>query len=271
MRENPLANALHQVFLNSPHYARLLSRTARHAGRSHTELNLAGLTDSAKSLVLTVLQHQVRRPMFLVVQDNHLGAHYHQEFNNLSKYPVFFYPSSEVSPYEQVLSSPDNVASQMEVLEHIISKPDEPYLVVVTARALMQRVLPREVLSENNIRLKVKETYDTDDLAARLVRLGYTRESLVTLRGEFSIRGDIIDVFPAHGPPLRLELFGDEIESIRAFNIDNQRSVESKDTALIPNSVGGTVTSYYRGSHGGAWRRAGRHAARSHGARFTSD
>lgn len=234
MRENPLANALHQVFLNSPHYARLLSRTAKHAGRTHTELNLAGLSDSAKSLVLTVLLHEVRRPMFLVVQDNHVGAHYHQEFNNLSKYPVFFYPSSEVSPYEQVLSSPDNVASQMEVLEHISSNPGEPYLVVVTARALMQRVLTREVLSQNNIRLNVKESYDTDELAARLVRLGYTRESLVTLRGEFSIRGDIIDVFPAHGPPLRMELFGDEIESIRAFNIDSQRSVESRDTALIP-------------------------------------
>lgn len=234
MRENPLANALHQVFLNSPHYARLLARTARSAGRAHTELNLAGLTDSAKSLVLTILLHEVRRPMFLVVQDNHVGAHYHQEFNNLSKYPVFFYPSSEVSPYEQVLSSPDNVASQMEVLEHISSNPGEPYLVVVTARALMQRVLPRDLLSDNNIRLNVGESYDTDQLAARLVRLGYTRESLVTLRGEFSIRGDIIDVFPAHGPPLRMELFGDEIESIRAFNIDNQRSIESRESALIP-------------------------------------
>ena len=59
-----------------------------------------------------------------------------------------------------------------------------------------------------------------------LVRLGYSKESLVTLRGEFSVRGDIIDVYPSAGMPVRIELFGDEIESIRVFNIENQRSVE---------------------------------------------
>ncbi|MBX9666554.1 MAG: transcription-repair coupling factor [Candidatus Obscuribacterales bacterium] len=231
MRDNPLANALHQVFINSPNYARLLARTARH---SSTELNLAGLTDSAKTLVLTVLQHEIRRPVFLVVADNHLGAFYHQEFNNLSRYPVFLYPSSEVSPYEQVLSSPDNVASQLEVLQHLMSKPTQPYVVIVTARALMQRVLSPDLLTNNTLELKANDAYDTNKLAQSLTRLGYTREALVTLRGEFSIRGDIIDIFPSSGPPVRIELFGDEIESVRVFNIDNQRSVEQRNSVVIP-------------------------------------
>lgn len=231
MRDNPLANALHQVFINSPNYARLLARTAKQA---QTELNLAGLTDSAKTLVLTVLQHEIRRPMFLVVADNHSGAFFHQEFTALSRYPVFLYPSSEVSPYEQVLSSPDNVASQMEVLQHVMSNPEQPYVVLVTARALMQRVLSREVLTDNTLELKAGDSYDTTQLAERLARLGYSREALVTLRGEFSIRGDIIDIFPSAGSPARIELFGDEIESVRVFNIDNQRSVEQKNSISIP-------------------------------------
>lgn len=71
MRDNKLANALHESFRNSPVYARLLARTARGA---KTELNLAGLTDSAKSLILSCLQHEIRRPVFLVVQDNHVAA-----------------------------------------------------------------------------------------------------------------------------------------------------------------------------------------------------
>ncbi|MBX9693657.1 MAG: hypothetical protein K2Z81_14815, partial [Cyanobacteria bacterium] len=231
MRENPLANALHQVFLNSPHYARLLARTAR---QSKTELNLAGLTDSAKSLVLSVLQHEIRRPFYIVVQDNHTGARLHQELSNLSKYPVLLYPASEVSPYEQVLSSPDNVAAQLEVLGRARSQHPEPYTVIVTARALMQRVLPPDILEKNTITLKTGETHDTNELAKKLTRLGYTRESLVTLRGEFSIRGDIIDVYPSSGLPFRLELFGDEIESIRVFNIDNQRSIEGQEFVTIP-------------------------------------
>ncbi|HZT36087.1 MAG TPA: hypothetical protein VFA15_09210, partial [Nitrososphaera sp.] len=188
MRENPLANALHQVFVNSPNYARLLARTARGrtagAGAAGNELNLAGLTDSAKSLVLSVLQHEIRRPLFLIVPDNHAGAFYHQEYNNLSRYPVYLYPASEVSPYEQVLSSPDNVASQLEVLEHILSKPVEPYVVLVSARSLMQRVLSADVLTSNTLVLKKGDAFDTKDLALALSRLGYARESLVTLRGE---------------------------------------------------------------------------------------
>jgi transcription-repair coupling factor (superfamily II helicase) len=229
-----LVSRLHQLFLDSPQYAKLLGRTARGAAR--TELNLVGLTDSAKSLVFSVLAHETRRPLILVVQDNHTGARYHQELSNLSRYPVFFYPSSEVSPYEQVLSSPDNIAAQLELLRHIMKgeKESEPYIAVVSARALSQRVLSKEQLERHSLSLKVGEQIDSTELGRRLAALGYSKEALVTLRGEFSIRGDIIDVFPSCGLPIRIELFGDEIESMRVFNIDSQRSIEPTDKISIP-------------------------------------
>lgn len=229
-----LVSRLHQLFLDSPQYAKLLGRTARGAAR--TELNLVGLTDSAKSLVFSVLAHETRRPLILVVQDNHTGARYHQELSNLSRYPVFFYPSSEVSPYEQVLSSPDNIAAQLELLRHIMKgeNESEPYIAVVSARALSQRVLSKEQLERHSLSLKVGEQIDSTELGRRLAALGYSKEALVTLRGEFSIRGDIIDVFPSCGLPIRIELFGDEIESMRVFNIDSQRSIEPTDKISIP-------------------------------------
>lgn len=226
-----LASRLHQLFIDSPQYARLLSRTARGA---KGELNLVGLTDSAKSLVLSVLSHETKRPVFLVVQDNHTGARYHQELTNLSRFPIYVFPSGEVSPYEQVLSSPDNIATQMEVLRQTQEKPNEPFIAVVSARALTQRVLPPAVLKSSTLVLKRGDSIDSAELARRLSNLGYSREALVTLRGEFSIRGDIIDIFPSCGLPVRVELFGDEIESMRVFNIDSQRSVETSDTCLIP-------------------------------------
>jgi transcription-repair coupling factor (superfamily II helicase) len=231
MRENALVTALHQKFLESPQYAKLLARTAK---ASNSELNIAGLTDSAKTLILSLLMHEVKRPFFMIVPDNHIGARFQQEFVNMSRYPVFFFPSSEVSPYEQVLSSPDNTAPQMELLQHMMQHPKDPYVVLVPVRALTQRVLDAETLKRNNIHLKIGETVDSNGLARMLTRIGYTKESVVTLRGEFSIRGDIIDIFPSAGMPIRIELFGDEIESIRVFNIENQRSVEETPTVVIP-------------------------------------
>jgi len=231
MSENLLASALHQRFLDCPQYARLLARTAR---AYQGELQIAGLSDSAKSLILSLLLHEVKRPFFLVASDNHQAARYYQELSNLSSHPVFLYPASEVSPYEQVLSSADTISGQMEVLQHILSSSsDQPYMVVLPARALMQRVLDRETLFSHTLRIKTGDTVEPGSLAAAMTRLGYARESLVTLRGEFSIRGDIIDVFPSFGPPVRIELFGDQVESIRVFNIDNQRSVEEIGAASV--------------------------------------
>lgn len=223
MRDNVLAQALHQHFLDCPQYAKILARTAKH---SRQELHITGLSDSAKSLILSLLHHEIRRPLFLVAEDHNHAARYQQELSNLSRYRVLLYPASEVSPYEQVLHSPDTIAQQMEVLQQIMQPQSEPYIVVLPARAIMQRVLDRKTLQANTLRVKKGQALELAQLRLELVRLGYSKESIVTLRGEFSTRGDIIDIFPSGGPSVRIELFGDEVESIRHFSIDTQRSIE---------------------------------------------
>lgn len=232
MRDNVLAQALHQHFLDCPQYAKILARTAR---QSKQELHITGLSDSAKSLVLSLLHHEIKRPIFLIAPDHHHAARYHQEIANLSRYKAFLFPASEVSPYEQVLHSPDTIASQMEVLQHLMSGPTEPYFIVLPARALMQRLLDRNTLASNTITVKQGQTLDVEALKLELVRLGYSKENIVTLRGEFSTRGDIIDIFPSAGHPVRIELFGEEVESIRIFSIETQRSVETvQSTEIYP-------------------------------------
>ena len=223
MRDNVLAQALHQHFLDCSQYAKILARTAKH---SRQELHITGLSDSAKSLVLSLLHHEIKRPFFLVAQDHHHAARYHQEISNLSRFNVFLYPASEVSPYEQVLQSQDTIAAQMELLQHIIKNESDPYIVILPARALMQRVLDRKTLENNTLKVKKGDSLDLNSLRLELVRLGYSKESIVTLRGEFSSRGDIIDIFPSAGLPVRIELFGEEVESIRHFSAETQRSIE---------------------------------------------
>lgn len=230
MRDNVLAQALHQHFLDCPQYAKILARTAKF---SRQDLHITGLSDSAKSLILSLLHHEIRRPFFLVAPDHNHAARYQQELSNLSRYKVLLYPASEVSPYEQVLHSPDTIAQQMEVLQLILQNPSEPYIVVLPARAIMQRVLDQNTLKKNTLRYKKGQSLDMAQMRLELVRLGYSKESIVTLRGEFSTRGDIIDVYPSCGPAVRIELFGDEVESIRHFSIDTQRSIEELETVEI--------------------------------------
>ncbi len=248
--QNPLANFIEPRLLQCPQYARLLARLRRQDKDVQSESTIAGLTDSAKSLLLSGMLSDLRQPLFFVVSDSHQAAFYERELNDICEYPVLTYPASEISPYEQVLSSPDNIAAQMQVLYRLLGKQranggeepsdqarqrldNDPYLVIVPARALMQRVLDKETLLANTFSLKVGEDIDRDELAHKLIGLGYTRESLVTLRGEFSIRGDIVDIYPSAFEPVRIELFGDQIESIRSFKIDDQRSIEQKNSISI--------------------------------------
>ncbi len=234
MLVNPLADFLEPRLLQCPQYARLLARLRRPAEDISTESSIAGLTDSAKSLILSGLLSDLRQPLFFVVSDSHQAAFFERELNDICKYPVLMYPASEISPYEQVLSSPDNIAAQMEVLYRLVGNDEyQQYIVIIPARALMQRVLDKQTLLDHTFTLKVGEEIDRDTLAQKLIARGYTRESTVTLRGEFSIRGDIVDIYPSAFEPLRVELFGDQIESIRSFKIEDQRSIEQKETISI--------------------------------------
>lgn len=106
-------------------------------------------------------------------------------------------------------------------------------LVVCSLRALLQTTLSPEQLKRSRFQLKVGELVDRDTIVELLAEEGYSRVGMVERRGEFSLRGGILDVFPLTGDPVRLELFGDEIESIRVFDRDSQRSVMSVNSVEI--------------------------------------
>ena len=232
IKDTQLISQLQQHFIACRPYARLLAKTARD---SAAEVNLNGLHDSAKSLLLSVLVQEIKRPLIVVAADAQQAIRFYQELVNLSRVPVFLYPASEISPYEQVVSSSDIIAGQMEVMEHFLSgQGTKPCVVVLTVKALTQRVLPPEVLQENSLSIKINDKLNSLELARLLSELGYTRSHTVSMRGEFSIRGDIIDIYPSAGAPLRIELFDEEVESLRIFSPDTQRSQEEISAAVIP-------------------------------------
>jgi len=114
---------------------------------------------------------------------------------------------------------------------------DEPLLVVAPIRSLLQKTMSRAALEQSRWVVKKGESTDRDTMLEMLVSEGYHRETMVERRGEFSARGDIIDIYPITGEPVRVELFGDEVESIRHINLDTQRSVkEIEEFSVSPIS-----------------------------------
>jgi transcription-repair coupling factor (superfamily II helicase) len=127
---------------------------------------------------------------------------------------------------------------QLAALERLQgASKDESLMVVAPIRSLLQKTMSRSALEQSRWMVKKGEMTDRDTLLEMLVSEGYHRETMVERRGEFSARGDIVDIYPITGQPVRVELFGDEVESIRHFNLDTQRSIkEIEEFSVSPIS-----------------------------------
>ncbi|EWY42093.1 transcription-repair coupling factor [Skermanella stibiiresistens SB22] len=148
-------------------------------------------------------------------------------------------PAWDCLPYDRVSPNVDIVSRRVEGLTRLIEPAGgRPRLILTTVNALLQKVPPRAVFSHATFRAGVGDRIDLDRLQAYLAHNGYTRAQTVREPGEFAIRGGIIDLFPpGTEEPLRLDLFGDELEGVRAFDPMSQRTTEKRDgIALKPMS-----------------------------------
>ncbi|MFY0564134.1 transcription-repair coupling factor [Archangium lansingense] len=144
-------------------------------------------------------------------------------------------PADEVLPYDELSPDADVVADRLGALFHLSQGTRFPAL-VLSMRGLLRRVLPPGVMKELSERLTMGQDFDRDELARKLANMGYQSSPLVEDLSTFSVRGGLIDVFsPLYEKPVRIEFFGDTIESIRAFDPETQRTVDSlKEIILLP-------------------------------------
>ncbi|MFP5068432.1 transcription-repair coupling factor [Pseudonocardia nantongensis] len=148
--------------------------------------------------------------------------------------PVVVLPSWETLPHEKLSPRPDTVARRLTVFHRLASVATAPRVVVSAARSLIQPVAPGLGALEP-VSLAVGTEYDFEALLERLVELAYTRAEMVTTRGEFAVRGGILDIFPPTAEhPVRVEFWGDEVAELRAFSVADQRSVGEVDRVLAP-------------------------------------
>ncbi|MCR5294190.1 MAG: transcription-repair coupling factor [Lachnospiraceae bacterium] len=186
-------------------------------------ISLSGCTEAEKAHMIYGLAYD--REQILVAAENDLSARSLYE-NLLFYFPeACFYPSKDLLFYQADIASNLLDIQRMKVMKQMIE--GEQTLVVLPASALMDPVACKEVVSDSCLSIDREDEMDLDYIKERLVDLGYERCAEVNLPGSFAVRGDILDIWSLpEDNPYRIELFGDEIDSLRSFDPESQRSIE---------------------------------------------
>lgn len=176
-----------------------------------------------------------------IVADENMVAGFKQDVQLFTEKQVLTYPGYEIPPYTPLSPDQRTTASRLSCLYRLLER-DASFILVVSMEAMMRRVLPKKVLSHSIELVMAGEECDSNQLLCALVAMGYEKVSLVRAVGDFSVRGGIIDIYPPPFPeaghtlregPIRLDFFGDTIESIRSFEPISQRSIGELDEALF--------------------------------------
>lgn len=144
---------------------------------------------------------------------------------------VVFFPKKEIVTYDYIAESKDLPYQRIETLNEMQTKKN--LIVVTTIEAVIQKLPSKQTLYKNKIKLKVGESYSLDEIKKKLLKLGYTRCDLIEGRGQFSSRGGILDVSINENTGIRIEFWGDEVDSIRNFSITSQRSINTLEKTTI--------------------------------------
>ena len=202
-----------------------------------TKLHLKGLVGSSLSYVIAESFKTTEKPFLLIFNDKEEAAFYLNDLEQLiNGKDVLFYPGSYRRPYQIEETDNANILLRAEVLNRINSRK-KPAIIVTYPDALFEKVVTRKELERNTLKINVGDDLNIDFVNEVLFEYKFKRVDFVTEPGEFSVRGGIVDVFSfSHDEPYRIEFFGNEVDSIRTFDVETQLSNEQiKKIGIIPN------------------------------------
>ena len=198
--------------------------------KEKSPIMISGLTSVGMVEILASINEYAKRPI-LIVTYNEIQAK--EIIENVKAFTDKgdIFPKKEIVTYDYIAESKDLPYERIEVLSKIKEKRNP--IIVTTIETLMQKLPPKEVLFKNILHFKTGDVCSLDDIKKKLVNLGYVRCDLIEGRGQFSIRGGILDISISDKIGVRIEFWGDEIDSIRNFAIVSQRSVNTLEKVEI--------------------------------------
>ncbi len=199
---------------------------------------LKGLCGAQDAFVLASLARQQKGMLLVVAAQKEEAAYLYNDLSALlPKRSVHFLPDSFKRPQFFAQIAPHQALQRTEVINQLINRPTQSHVVVTYPEALFERVIHPDAIRQSRIELRVGAQLDADFLLEVLTSYGFVREDFVYEPGQFSVRGGIVDLFSyGNEYPYRIEFFDDEIESIRAFDPMEQRSIQQLGSVyIIPN------------------------------------
>ncbi|PAQ14855.1 transcription-repair coupling factor [Bacillaceae bacterium SAOS 7] len=222
-------NSLQNIFLQNQDIQVLVSGLSE----GLKEQLAAGLTGSSRALLIASAYQQTNKPI-MVITYNLLQAQklYDDLLQFTDEQEVYLYAANELIAAEISVASPELRAQRIEVLNHIVKEKKGLYIVPISG--LRKLLPPKHEWEALQKQLTVGQDVDLDQMVNELVHMGYQRVDMVYGPGEFSLRGGIIDIYPLTlEDPVRIEFFDTAVDSIRTFSIENQRSLENKQSIMV--------------------------------------
>ena len=234
---------LYSLYDNSPKIEQIVNSLQQ----KDQKIQLGGLIGSSLSFVVQslfkktqtrgVAEQSAAKPFLLILNDKEEAAYYLNDLEQMiGEQDVLFYPGSYRRPYQIEDTDNANVLLRAEVLNRINSLK-KPAIIVTYPEALFEKVVTRKELDKNTLKVSVGDQISIDFINEVLFEYEFKRVDFITEPGEFSVRGGIVDVFSfSNDNPYRIEFFGNEVDSIRSFDVETQLSIEKQNKiTIIPN------------------------------------
>ncbi len=225
------------------HLRQICARFAEHAPfrelingldeQANKPVTITGLSGSSEAMLISQLAAETDRPVLVVTQRSGEASDLYEDLLFLmGEDKVGLFPGRQILPYDFRAPVGEVMGQRISSLTGLLN--ESLSVVICPIRALLEPTMPIRDLKDNMLDLKVGQEIDIDELADRLVQLGFRRVPLVEEVGDFARRGGLVDFFtPGDEAPVRIELYGDEIDTIRTFEVTNQRSIAVLDQVQI--------------------------------------
>jgi transcription-repair coupling factor (superfamily II helicase) len=205
-------------------------------GEKERGIECLGFSGSEKAYLISKIYHQIRSSILIIVSSAKEGERLMEDlafFSANFDVPLLFFPPYNILPFKFLSYHSETAGHRISVLYRLLEM-GRPSIVVTTIDALLQKIIPKREINRYAELVIAGEEVDRDHLIAKLIGGGYAKTAIVEEPGDFSIRGGIVDIFsPLYPDPLRIEFFGDLVESIRFFSASTQRKFKDMDEAVI--------------------------------------
>ncbi len=227
-----------QIFLNSKTYNEII----KSYGNGLSALNISGISESLASMIISNISNHGSNNAVVVVSTESQARRIFDEINENSNHKVLYFPKKELMMSHIFTESKDMIWERVSSINKIVFE-DEKKIIVVSIESLMYRMMNISDWKKYNIKFNLGENTSFDLLKEKAVEMGYERADIIETPGHFSVRGGIFDIYPPDlEHPIRLEFFGDEIDSIRIFDEITQKSIEKLNSFTLTPAVEGCFT-----------------------------